>query len=64
MRAGHRVVDLPPLAHARDYCREQLSILPSALRLLGNLDEAEPIYSVRVSSGVRALAHSIDAFED
>jgi nicotinate phosphoribosyltransferase len=64
MHAGRRVVDLPELIPIRDYCRQQLMTLPSPLRSLAELDEAESIYRVRISSGIRTLAKRVDAFEE
>jgi nicotinate phosphoribosyltransferase len=60
MRAGRRVVDLPPLTRLRDYCREQLAALPAELRLLADLDAAQSVYPVRISSGLQALAGRFD----
>jgi len=64
MRAGRRVTDLPQLPRIRDYCRAQLSTLPPPLRLLEEVDDAESLYRVRLSSGIRNLANSVDAFEE
>lgn len=36
--------------------------LPSSPRLLGELDHEQPIYGVRISSGIRTLVDSCDAW--
>ena len=67
LRAGRRVVDLPELTRIRNDCREQLLSLPSALRLLREPDDKEPIessYPVAISSGLGALADSFDPNEE
>lgn len=64
MGAGHRVVDLPDLTRIRNDCREQLTSLPSPLRLLAQPDDKESIYPVAISRGLRALADSFDPNEE
>lgn len=58
MRHGHRVLELPRLSAIREFCRERIAELPSAVR---NLAEGESNYRVRVSPRVEALAVSVDA---
>lgn len=61
MRDGHRILELPQLSAIREYCRERIAELPSAVRML---NEGESIYRVRVSPRVEALAASVDAAGD
>jgi nicotinate phosphoribosyltransferase len=57
MRNGRRIPG-PPLAAIRESCRRELQSLPSALR---ELSEADAAYPVHISSGLQALAASLDA---
>jgi len=51
----------PALAESREFCRRQAAHLPAALQ---KIDEGPCSYPVRISPGIAALAHELDAQGD
>jgi len=61
MRDGQRTGAPPALAESREFCRRQAAHLPAALQ---KIDEGPCSYPVRISPGIAALAHELDAQGD
>jgi nicotinate phosphoribosyltransferase len=59
MRRGRRVIELPALTGAREFCAAELRALPPALRKLGDGPAA---YPAAISEPLQRLAERADAF--
>ena len=58
MSQGRRLAPREPLAHSRENCSRELSLLPPDVRRLG---EGRASYPVRISEALRKLAEQVDA---